>query len=98
MAELTVLRRCRGCGKWSTAKRDPIAHERWHDHQLGEDGGRFIGWFVWCGPFDRWTARHDDPKPRAELPHVGEPVRPHEVAEAKGTGPWRTLGEGEIPF
>lgn len=90
--------RCRGCRKWSTAKRDPIAHERWHDHQLGEDGGRFVGWFVWCGPFDRWTAQHDDPKPRAELPHIGEPVRPYERDSVLDEPGPRVLSEDEVPF
>jgi hypothetical protein len=76
MAEQTaVLWRCRECGKWSHAKRDPIAHKRWH-HVEGEPAWR--GWFVWCGPFDRWEARHSDPNSRPKLPHLGEPVSPME--------------------
>jgi hypothetical protein len=44
---------CRGCGKRSYAKRDPIAHERRekHDTDYGERWEH-----VWCGPFDRYIA------------------------------------------
>lgn len=68
-----IIWRCRHCGKWSTAKRDPIAHTRWH-----HEGPEMQGWFVWCGPFDRWTAVHNDVSPRDELPRFDEPVDRHE--------------------
>jgi hypothetical protein len=74
-----TLWRCRECGKWSHAKRDPIAHKRWvsvDDPATNADGGTYYGqgWFVWCGPFDRWEARHNDPSPRAAIENFGEPV------------------------
>lgn len=80
-----VLWRCRECGKWSSAKRDPIRHKRWHKVE-GRESWR--GWFVWCGPFDRWTVQLKDPSPRDALPSLGEAVNLHEkrVAESADDG------------
>lgn len=75
MTETRVhLWRCRRCGKWSTAKRDPIAHKPERPHPDHPDDP-YMWRAEWCGPFDRWTARLDDPNPRPDLPHVGQPVR-----------------------
>lgn len=73
MSDKVQLWRCRECEKWSHAQRDPIAHKRWYHPEGAEP---WVGWFVWCGPFDRWEARHSDTEPRAALPHVGQPVDP----------------------
>lgn len=99
-----VLWRCRGCGKWSHAQRDPITHKRWQaapGAATDEDGRAFEGqgWFVWCGPFDRWTAQHDDPKPRTVVYNLGEPVSHIEREIALGMPP--VVGpqdDAEIPF
>lgn len=75
-----ILWRCRECGKWSHAKRDPIRHKRWH-HEA--DGMPPVGWFVWCGPFDQWAAhRMGATVYRAALPEAGEPVSKFEEEAA----------------
>lgn len=81
---LETVWRCRECGKWSHAKRDPIRHKRWHQHGEKDPDLGTEGWFIWCGPFDRWTAQHDDPKPRGYVFGVGEPVSYAEKAMALG--------------
>lgn len=83
---------CRGCGKRSYAKRDPIAHERGEktDTDYGERKD-----FVWCGPFDRYVATLDTTKPprdAATMPHLGTPSRkPVEWEEDPNVGI-------EVPF
>jgi hypothetical protein len=101
MSATETLWRCRECGKWSHAKRDPIQHKRWQpapDVATDEDGMpyRGQGWFVWCGPFDRWETRHSDPSPRPALLNLGEPVSYAEREIALGTYTPSTLGEA--PF
>lgn len=63
MSETVTIWRCRECGKWSHAKRDPIAHGRYVD-TLDDDGCKVGRHTVWCGPFDRLTAQLDDTKPQ----------------------------------
>jgi hypothetical protein len=87
--EHAVLWRCRECGKWSHAKRDPITHKRWHH---GEGKPKYAGWFVWCGPFDRWTASHDDPAPRAPILNLNVPVSRLEREAALG------MDTSDVPF
>lgn len=93
----TTLWRCRKCGKWSHAKRDPRRHKRWHAAER-YDGTRSgdTGWFTWCGPFDRWTAQHDDPRPRGYVFGIGEPVSYAEKAMALGE--YQHPSVGEVPF
>jgi hypothetical protein len=68
--------RCRECGKWSHAKRRPLRHKRFAgdlydvtDERLiaevhwgrEHDTGAWVeSLWVWCGPFDRYEARHSD--------------------------------------
>jgi hypothetical protein len=70
--EAETLWRCRECGKWSTAKRDPIRHER---SVVEDDGyGRNVRMVV-CGPFDPWVAfPFTSPNPRPALPNLGETI------------------------
>jgi hypothetical protein len=58
------LWRCRECGKWAHAKRRPRAHQR---------GFRNVDEYVvvWCGPFDRYEARHSDPASPPALAELG---------------------------
>lgn len=65
------LWRCRECGKWSHAQRDPIRHERWTN--ITVDGEIVSRSAVWCGPFDRLLAEIDpDHTPRPPLANIGE--------------------------
>jgi hypothetical protein len=69
---------CRGCGKRSYAKRDPIAHER--REYTDTDYGRRCE-FIWCGPFDRYVATLDASKPQRDasaMTHLGTSSRPAE--------------------
>jgi hypothetical protein len=82
---------CRGCGKRSYAKRDPIAHER-REYTDTDYGGRRCE-HVWCGPFDRYTAVLDTSRPQRDastMPHLGTPSRP-----AKS---WEDDAGIEVPF
>jgi hypothetical protein len=74
MAETVSLRRCRRCGKWSFAKRDPIAHKPRRPET--EDAPYWEWREEWCGPFDRWEATLAEGPRRGELPHAGQPVDP----------------------
>jgi hypothetical protein len=72
---------CRGCGKRSYAKRDPIAHERRekHDTDYGERWEH-----VWCGPFDRYIATLDTSRPQRDastMKHLGTNSRPAQEFE-----------------
>lgn len=96
-----ILWRCRECGKWSHAKRDPIQHRRWEsvpDPATDEDGTpyREQGWFVWCGPFDRWEAHYSDPSPRPVPFNTGHPVSYVERQIALGI--YKPPAPGEVPF
>lgn len=101
MSEQATFWRCRRCGKWSTAKRDPIAHKPERPDPEHPDSPFPYGWRAeWCGPFDRWTARYDDPNPRSELPNAGQPVLGNGYPAAdEAPGYERLTPEGDvIPF
>jgi hypothetical protein len=69
---------CRGCGKRSYAKRDPIAHER-AVTTTSEDGQTKRRDYLWCGPFDRYVATLDTSRPQrdaSKMEHLGTPSRP----------------------
>lgn len=99
MAQLSTLWRCRECGKWSHAKRDPIRHKHWHPLPPTDDHpepDKWEGWWTWCGPFDRWVAVHDDPSPRGYVFGLGEPVSYAERERALA-GP-HALAADAVPF
>jgi hypothetical protein len=75
-----TLWRCEQCGKWSHAKRRPLRHKVWHQHDAAE---RWRGWFVYCGPFRRWDAWPTPEVGHVEYVALGEPVSPIEVEVAK---------------
>lgn len=66
MTEPLELFRCAGCGKWSHAKRRPVAHQRVHELDDETDEMR------WCGPFVRYVATLDDPSPPVPSDRIGE--------------------------
>jgi hypothetical protein len=75
--------RCERCGKWSHAKRRPLRHKVWHQHDEEE---RWRGWFVWCGPFRRWEAAPTDDVGAVEYVAVGQVVSETEQQIAMSAG------------
>jgi hypothetical protein len=61
--------RCSGCGKWSHAQTRPSAHQR---AEVDEDEA--TAYAVWCGPFERFVAKPDDPGDPARSPRIGQRV------------------------
>jgi hypothetical protein len=85
-----TLWRCRECGKWSPAKRDPIRHQRSITEVDAYGNGESRT--VVCGPFDRYMAsrdmRHIRRKP---LPNLGEVLETRDLSEDPNAGI-------EVPF
>jgi hypothetical protein len=97
--------RCRQCGKWSHAKRRPLRHKRHVDEYVDDerlvaevawsqehDTGAWVdSVWIWCGPFDRYEARHSDhysppaldldklPAPKDSRPTWDEPINDDEA-------------------
>jgi hypothetical protein len=62
--------RCTGCGRWSHAERRPDAHQR-----TERDEEKGVSYAVWCGPFERFVAIINDPKPPpTQSPRIGQRV------------------------
>jgi hypothetical protein len=66
-----VIWACSACGAISRAKRRPTTHERRERDPAVEDGWRY----VLCGPFRRYIATEDDPRPTRASLRIGTVVR-----------------------
>src|SRR5690349_21747363 len=96
--EALELWRCRECEKWSHAKRRPKKHKRWVSTGAADTdyGHVTYGHFVWCGPFDRYEARHSDHSSPPKLADLNE--RAPDSANSDGPASDHDPADAEIPF